>query len=69
MDQHLCFPGVLAAVNMKSVKGATRIQDVFTVAKLLALIVLIATGAVLIGMGKLFLKESSGPYICCIIYG
>jgi amino acid transporter len=39
-------------VNLVSVKAATRIQDIFTVAKILALIIITITGFVLIGQGN-----------------
>ncbi|XP_045193843.2 large neutral amino acids transporter small subunit 2-like [Mercenaria mercenaria] len=47
----LCI-SILTFVNIASVKAATKIQDFFTVAKLLALLLIIVTGAVMIGMGE-----------------
>ncbi|ELU09582.1 hypothetical protein CAPTEDRAFT_185200 [Capitella teleta] len=44
--------GVLTVVNAVDVKWATRVQDVFTVAKLLALVLIIITGFVQLGRGK-----------------
>lgn len=47
----LCI-SILTFVNMYSVKAATKIQDIFTVAKLVALLLIIVTGAVMIGKGE-----------------
>ncbi|XP_076470432.1 large neutral amino acids transporter small subunit 2-like [Babylonia areolata] len=47
----LCI-SILTFVNAMSVRAATRIQDIFTAAKLLALLVIIAAGAVMMGMGE-----------------
>ncbi|THD21111.1 Blood-brain barrier large neutral amino acid transporter [Fasciola hepatica] len=47
----LCIT-LLTWVNLMKVRWAARIQDVFTAAKLLALTLIIVTGAVLLGMGK-----------------
>ena len=44
--------GILMFVNSMSVRAATRIQDIFTIAKLLALFSIIGTGIVMIGMGE-----------------
>jgi amino acid transporter len=43
---------ILTFVNVRNVRWATRIQDVFTAAKLLALTAIIATGIVMMSMGR-----------------
>ena len=43
---------LLTAVNCLSVKWATRVQDTFTVAKVFALLMIIATGAYLLCTGE-----------------
>lgn len=43
--------GLLTLVNCVSVKGATNIQVVFTVAKLFALVIIIVSGFVKLGQG------------------
>ncbi|XP_070575150.1 large neutral amino acids transporter small subunit 1-like [Ptychodera flava] len=43
---------ILTYVNCVSVKWSTRVQDVFTISKVIALIVIILTGIAQIGMGK-----------------
>lgn len=47
----LCI-SILTFINLASVKAATRVQDIFTVAKILALIIITLTGFVLIGQGE-----------------
>lgn len=47
----LCI-STLTYVNVTSVRMATRIQDLFTIAKLLALLIIIATGIFLIAKGE-----------------
>ncbi|XP_064611032.1 large neutral amino acids transporter small subunit 1-like [Liolophura sinensis] len=44
---------ILTFVNIYSVRAATRIQDIFTTAKILALIIIIITGLVMIGKGEI----------------
>ncbi|ELT99079.1 hypothetical protein CAPTEDRAFT_202178 [Capitella teleta] len=51
-SQLFACEGVLTVVNAVDVKWATRVQDVFTVAKLLALVLIIITGFVQLGRGK-----------------
>lgn len=43
---------ILTFINVYSVRAATRIQDIFTVAKILALIIITLTGIVLMGQGE-----------------
>lgn len=43
---------ILTFVNIASVKAATKIQDIFTIAKLVALLLIIFTGAVMIAFGE-----------------
>ena len=43
---------ILTFVNCYEVKWATRVQDVFTVAKLLALFIIIGTGIIQLGRGE-----------------
>lgn len=49
----------LAIVNACSVRWATRIQDLFTAAKLLALTIIIITGMTLIGLGNVEYFENA----------
>ncbi|VDI07870.1 solute carrier family 7 (L-type amino acid transporter), member 5 [Mytilus galloprovincialis] len=54
---------ILTFINVFSVRAATRIQDVFTVAKILALIIITLTGFVMIGQGETeyFTFENTNP--------
>lgn len=51
MNYHF-VPGILAFINCWDVKWATRVQDIFTYAKLLALFIIIFTGAYQLFTGK-----------------
>lgn len=44
--------GILTAINCYNVKWATRVQDLFTGTKLLALVVIILAGLYALGAGK-----------------
>jgi L-asparagine transporter-like permease len=48
----LSFAAVLTVVNALDVKWSMRVQDIFTYAKLLALILIIITGVVQLCRGK-----------------
>lgn len=58
-DVCVCAPVFLTWVNCYSVRWATRIQDVFTVGKLLALVLIIVVGLVQICKGKNTLTSAS----------
>ena len=47
----LIISGLLTAVNCYNVKSSTLVQDVFTAAKVFALLIIIVTGFVWLGMG------------------
>ncbi|XP_071496803.1 Y+L amino acid transporter 2-like isoform X2 [Diadema antillarum] len=70
----LCL-ALLTFVNSWSVPWATRVQDVFTVAKIIALLVIIGTGLVRIAMGHTenfqepFKGSANGQSIALAFYG
>ena len=50
--ESLYVAGILTAVNSYNVRWATRVQDVFTYAKVLALLLIVGTGLVLFFQGQ-----------------
>ena len=57
---------ILAFINCYEVKWATRVQDVFTAAKLLALFTIIGTGIIQLGRGEEFIRIFTlRIFICC----
>lgn len=53
---HIDVAGVLAFINCWDVKWATRVQDIFTYAKLFALFIIIFTGAYQLCTGKFYCR-------------
>ncbi|KAF7255925.1 hypothetical protein EG68_09665 [Paragonimus skrjabini miyazakii] len=51
---------ILAFINAYSVRLSTRVQDFFTYAKMFALLLIIVTGAVQIGLGSAIILKLSG---------
>ena len=72
------FAGILTAVNSYNVRWATRVQDVFTYAKVLALLLIVGTGLVLFFHGQSILvflrnlashRTSSSSVACPVVWG
>jgi amino acid transporter len=55
--------GILTFVNCWEVKWATFVQDIFTYGKLIALFVIIATGIVQLGRGKVREDSTGNEYV------
>lgn len=62
------FSGSLTFINCVNVKWGTRVQDIFTYAKLVALVVVISVGLYKIGKGKnIFYLLAFLPVKCILI--
>lgn len=60
--------GIILFVNCASVKWASRMQIVFTVCKMLAIIMLIVTGIVRLGQGEwVFVVTLNSPVISALL--
>jgi amino acid transporter len=46
------FPGLLTIINCYNVKWATRVQDIFTGTKILALLIIVFAGVWVLASGK-----------------
>lgn len=63
------FSALLTFVNAWNVKMAARVQDVFTITKVLALVVIIITGIVYLFIGKLPPISYTIAFVVTIIIG
>lgn len=62
----MCFAGLLTAINCMSTKVTMKIQDIFTAAKLLALVSIILTGLYYMGAGKQTPQRNACPANGCM---
>ena len=51
-NQHFIFSGLLTFINCANVKWAARVQVVFTVTKVVALVLIIIVGGIQLGYGE-----------------
>ena len=59
--------GLITFINCFSVKLATKVQNIFTAAKLVAIAIIIAGGLYMIGIGKKPIQLFHSYVICIIL--